>query len=72
MPSGPFADIDFLDEVQGGRIEHRHFVLAAVTRESVFELRRDRDPVCAGVSGIVPRCFPLSVSMTSTCVACEM
>ncbi len=43
----PLADIDFLDELQGGWVEHRNFVLPAIAGKSVFEFRRDRDTVNA-------------------------
>src|SRR5262245_11737702 len=41
----PLADIDFLDELQRGRVEHRDLILPAVAGESMFESRSNRDPV---------------------------
>src|SRR6185503_14537797 len=41
------ADVDLIDELQGRWIEHRNFVLAAVARKPVLELRSDRDAMNA-------------------------
>src|SRR6476661_5346854 len=49
-----FADIDLVNQLQRGWIEHRDFVLATIAGETMFELRRDSNTVNAGSVGNGP------------------
>ena len=46
-----FPDIDFLNQLQCRRVEHRNFIFPAVAGEPMFEFGSNRYPVYAGRVG---------------------